>query len=155
MENKIDFCFRTSNVVNLSFSSSRFGRLCEELKSELTNQNKAGFIPLIKRIFKHLINHSWQGHAFLWKYFYESGQTFHIKPKIDDIELKEVKITDKDEIEEIAEAIIFTCNNAEIRKQDVMVALQKPWEISDPVLDKIYLSLYNYIIYDRSPLLVT
>jgi GNAT superfamily N-acetyltransferase len=73
------------------------------LKSELTNQNKAGFIPLIKRIFKHLINHSGQGHGFLWKYCYESGQAFHIRPQIDDIEFKEVKITDKAEIEEIAE----------------------------------------------------
>ncbi len=57
----------------------------------------------MKRIFKFLINHSGQGHAFLWRYCYEPGRAFHIQPKIDDIELKEVKLTDKDEIQEIAE----------------------------------------------------
>jgi GNAT superfamily N-acetyltransferase len=73
------------------------------LKSELTNQRKEGFFPFIKKVFVYLRNHTGQGHAFLWKYCYETGQTFHIKPKIDDIELKEVQITDKDEIEEITE----------------------------------------------------
>jgi len=73
------------------------------LKSELTNQRKEGFFLFIKKAFVYLRKHTGQGHAYLWKYFYETGQTFHIKPKIDDIELKEVKITDKDEIEEIAE----------------------------------------------------
>ena len=80
------------------------------MKSELTIQKEAGFIPLIKKIFKYLINHTGQGHAFLWKYCYESDQAFHIKPQIDDIEFKEVKIKDKDEIEEIAEKDVWGQN---------------------------------------------
>ena len=57
-------------------------------------------------------------------------------------------------MEEIAKAIIFICNNPEIRKQGVMVAFQKLLEILGSVMNKRYFSLYNDIIFDRSPWLL-
>lgn len=73
------------------------------LKKELVTFRKKGFFPAIIGITKRLRQATGHSHVKLWKYFYTPGQTNRLAPKIDDIEVKDIKITDHEEIIELAE----------------------------------------------------